>query len=127
MAGIERELRDSFSCNGGLTMKILALEIQGYRSLHNIKWQPDNLNVVIGPNGTGKSNLLHLLEMISISAQGRLSKYIQSLGGMEPLIWDGSETQISFRLKTTPVKETAIDALTYFLELVRLGKEVPIK
>jgi len=106
-------------------MKILDLEIQGYRSLRNIKWQPGDLNVVIGPNGTGKSNLLRLIEMISISAQGRLSRYIQSMGGMEPLIWDGSAPHISFRFKTTPVekgKDASMGALIYFVELVRLGK-----
>lgn len=70
-------------------MKIEKIEIAGFRSLNNVSWSPSILNVIIGPNGTGKSNLLRCLELITITAQGKLGKYIQSLGGMEPIVWDG--------------------------------------
>lgn len=70
-------------------MSILELNIQGYRSLKDISWKPGKLNVLIGPNGSGKSNLLRCLELISVAAKGNLGKYIQSIGGMEPLVWDG--------------------------------------
>ena len=83
-------------------MKIKQLNIEGFRSLRKVSWSPGALNVIIGPNGTGKSNLLRFLELISISAQGRLGKYIQSLGGMEPIVWDGVATSIRFALETTP-------------------------
>lgn len=121
------DLCGSLKQNGGLTvkMKILDLEIQGYRSLKDVKWQPEDLNVVIGPNGTGKSNLLRLLEMISVSSQGRLSRFIQSQGGMEPLVWDGSAPKISLCLKSMPVekvKDINSGGFIYTLELVRLGK-----
>ena len=49
-----------------------------------------------------KSNLLRLLELISISAQGKLGKYIQSVGGMEPIVWDGAVTSVCFTIETTP-------------------------
>jgi predicted ATPase len=67
-------------------MKILSLEIEGYRSLKHIaSWQPGDLNVLIGPNGCGKSNLLRVFEMLAASAQGGLAKLIQTCGGMEAL------------------------------------------
>jgi predicted ATPase len=109
----------------GPFMKILQLDIEGFRSLKKVVWNPGDLNVVIGPNGTGKSNLLRFLELISISAQGRLGKYIQSMGGMEPLVWDGQAPDISFKVKTLPVEENRDpkrDAVTYELKLARLGK-----
>ena len=37
-------------------MKITELEIQGYRSLKDVTWHLGDLNVVIGPNASGKSN-----------------------------------------------------------------------
>ena len=86
-------------------MKILNMEIKGFRSLKDISWAPKDLNVIIGPNGTGKSNLLRMLELVSISAQGRLGKYIQNSGGMEPLVWDGLLDGISFTVKASPVEE----------------------
>ena len=102
-------------------MKIKQLNIEGFRSLKNVSWSPGDLNVVIGPNGSGKSNLLRFLELISISAQGRLGKYIiQTLGGMEPIVWDGIATSIKFSIETTP-EEGGIGPEHYELELARLG------
>lgn len=83
-------------------MKIKQLDIAGFRSLKNVSWQPGDLNVVIGQNGTGKSNLLRMLELIAASAQGRLSKYIQAAGGITAILWDGLAPSISYTLKTMP-------------------------
>jgi len=101
-------------------MQIKELNIEGFRSFRNVNWSPGNLNVVIGPNGSGKSNLLRFLELISVSAQGRLGKYIQSLGGMDPLVWDGVATSIKFVMETTP-EGGEMGPETYDLELSRLG------
>lgn len=101
-------------------MKIKRLNIEGFRSLRKVSWDPGDLNVIIGPNGTGKSNLLRFLELISVSAQGRLGKYIQSLGGMDPIVWDGSATSIKFTMETTP-EGGIMGPENYELELARLG------
>ncbi|MCD4654746.1 AAA family ATPase, partial [bacterium] len=106
-------------------MKILNLEIQGYRSLRDIIWVPGNLNVLIGPNGCGKSNLLRALEMISISAKGQLGKCIQRSGGIDPLLWDGKADSIKFSVKISPSDENRDvekDSLTYDMTIERIGK-----
>ncbi|MDD5035162.1 MAG: AAA family ATPase [Methylococcaceae bacterium] len=100
-------------------MKIAQLDIEGFRSLRKISWQPGDLNVVIGPNGSGKSNLLRFLELIAVSAQGKLGKYIQSLGGMDPIVWDGVASSIKFAL--TAPENVELGPEHYELELVRLG------
>src|SRR5712692_7550954 len=105
--------------------KILSLDIEGFRSLkHVAEWQPGDLNVLIGPNASGKSNLLRVLELLAVSAQGGLGKLVQSCGGMEPLVWDGVAEGIRFTVKCSPVdklRDQAEDALTYGLRLDRLG------
>ena len=106
-------------------MRILRLEVEGYRSLKKQSWTPGNLNLVIGPNGSGKSNLLSSLELLSQAARGGLGKYLQREGGMEPLVWDGRAEGIRIRTKMTPVlpyRDEVRDALTYDLTLERLGK-----
>jgi predicted ATPase len=105
-------------------MKILRLDINGFRSLKDVSWTPGDLNVVIGPNATGKSNLLRILELISVSAQGRLGKYIQNSGGMEPLVWDGSLKGIQFSLKASPLYPYWFierNWLIYQVNMTRLG------
>jgi predicted ATPase len=56
---------------------------------------------LIGANGAGKSNLLRFLELLSVSAKGGLGKYIQSLGGLNAIAWDGSVSDISWALNFT--------------------------
>jgi predicted ATPase len=106
-------------------MKILSLDVKGFRSLKQVEgWQPGNLNVLIGPNGSGKSNILRVLELASVSAQGQLGRYIQASGGMEPLVWDGSAKAIGLRARCSPVdltRDLTRDSLTYELRLERVG------
>jgi predicted ATPase len=106
-------------------MKILKLDIEGYRSLKGQTWTPGDLNLVIGPNGSGKSNLLSAIEMLGQAARGGLAKYVQREGGMEPLLWDGRAERIRARVKVSPIapyRDETRDALTYDLSLERLGK-----
>ncbi len=106
-------------------MKIIDLEVEGYRSLKRISWEPDVLNILIGPNGTGKSNLLRMLEVISVSAKGQLGKHVQRAGGMDAIVWDGSAEEIHFSVKATPAEENRDrhkDSLTYKMTIGRLGK-----
>ena len=105
-------------------MKILQLDIEGYRSLKAQSWCPGDFNVVIGPNGSGKSNLLSLLEMLSHAANGRLGEHVQREGGMEPILWDGRAEKIRTKLKTSPIlpyHDESKDSYTYDLTLARLG------
>lgn len=106
-------------------MKILHLEIKGFRSLKFVNWEPGNLNVLIGPNGSGKSNLLRALELLAVSAKGGLSDLVKTCGGMEPLLWDGDAEAIELKAKCSPPdprRDMAKDSLTYELRLVRVGK-----
>jgi predicted ATPase len=75
-------------------MKIIELEIEGFRSFKHVVWRPGDLNIVIGPNASGKSNLLRFFEMLSASAKGKLGDYVQNAGGMAALAWDGAVERI---------------------------------
>src|SRR5437899_2866966 len=106
-------------------MKITKLEVDGFRSLRAESWAPGDLNVLIGPNASGKSNVLRVLELLSVASRGGLGKLIQQEGGMEPLLWDGQVDQVKLRVKTTPAdpgRDSHREALTYELILSRLGR-----
>ena len=87
----------------------------------DVTWQPGSLNILIGPNASGKSNLLRCVEMLSASARGELEKYVQREGGMEPLVWDGSASVIEFLVELARQDHVAIGN-QYSLALKRLGK-----
>src|SRR5438477_4703707 len=100
-------------------MTIKQLKDEGFRPLKNVTWEPGDLNILIGPNGTGKSNLLRFLELMTVAAKGDLGKYIQSLGGMGAIVWDGQARGISFVLKSDCNSHLTN---SYELQLSRLGQ-----
>ncbi|MCI0537935.1 MAG: AAA family ATPase [Verrucomicrobiales bacterium] len=105
-------------------MKILKLEINGYRSFRSQTWSPGDLNVLIGPNASGKTNLLRALETLCAAASGSLGRYVQQEGGMEPIVWDGRADGVQMSAKMTPLppySDPDTDALTYKIDLKRLG------
>lgn len=69
-------------------MKLARLDVEGYRSLKKVSWTPGDLNVLIGPNASGKTNLIRALELLRESALGRLGDYVASEGGMRRMGWD---------------------------------------
>jgi len=106
-------------------MKIVELQVEGFRSLKSQAWCPGDLNVLIGPNASGKSNLLRVLETLSTAAQGGLARHVQREGGIEPIVWDGQTDDVHLRAKLTPIppyRDPVKDALTYKLSLARLGR-----
>jgi len=105
-------------------VSIRRLEVKGFRSLRHVVWEPGPLNVLIGPNAGGKSNLLRLVELLSVAATGGLGEHVRRMGGMVPLVWDGTAEAVEVILDCDPC-ETQDDpkqrSLTYELELRRLG------
>jgi len=77
------------------------LKIEGFRSLKSVTWRPGRLNVLIGPNGGGKSNLLSALDLLRTAAtDGDLKRAVLQMGGMGALVWDGQSKEIRFSLGT---------------------------
>ncbi len=101
-------------------MKIESLRVKGFRSFYDVMWTPGDLNIVIGPNASGKSNLLRLLELLSISARGGLGRHVEAEGGMAPLVWDGTVDSIGLELKL--IGSPAGARWRYYLELSRIGR-----
>jgi predicted ATPase len=69
---------------------IKAIEIEGFRSLRSVRFELRPLNVLIGPNQSGKTNILDALDLLSQAVQGRLTTSLyQSRGGLANLLWAG--------------------------------------
>jgi predicted ATPase len=103
-------------------MAIQELEVRGYLSFKEVSWKPGRLNLLVGPNASGKSNLLRLLELIAETAKGGLANAMKP-GGIVPLLWDYRASSFRWKLRIDPVdsgRDRVQDALTLECDLEHL-------
>ena len=62
-------------------MRIVNLSVQGYRSLVDVSVQLHPLNVLIGPNGSGKTSVLEVFQILKSAMQEGLTEALEKLGG----------------------------------------------
>ena len=65
------------------------LRVSGYRSLRQIALELSPLTVVVGANGTGKTNLYQALQLLASAAQGTLAQFLAAQGGLPSAMWAG--------------------------------------
>lgn len=65
------------------------IEIQGYRSLKDVSLDMEPLNVLIGPNGGGKSNFMDLFRLLKAGAHGELAEAVARRGGLRNVVFRG--------------------------------------
>jgi predicted ATPase len=69
------------------------ITIKGFKSIASIeKLELRPINVVIGANGSGKSNFLGMFDFLHAICQGRLRDYVTAGGGAERMLHFGSKT-----------------------------------
>lgn len=70
-------------------MAITDLTVKGYRSIRDLYLNLRSVNVLVGPNGCGKSNLYRSMYLLHAAALGELARAIAEEGGMPSVIWAG--------------------------------------
>jgi predicted ATPase len=95
-------LRQSALNNIGFEMPALDwISISGFKSLRNIeKLSLGKINVIIGANGSGKSNFISSFAFLHAIHEGRLEETVKRAGGADEILHYGSkETQtVKFHL-----------------------------
>lgn len=71
---------------------IHTLAVFGYRSLRDLVLPLDQLTVVTGANGVGKSSLYRALRLLCETAEGNLARALAAEGGLPSTLWAGPET-----------------------------------
>jgi predicted ATPase len=79
-------------------MTIQALCVMGYRSVKHVYLPLERVNVLVGPNGSGKTNLYRAMFIIHQAAQGRLAQTLAEEGGMPSVLWAGPRRKEPVRL-----------------------------
>ena len=68
------------------------LTVQGFKSIERQTIELGSLNVLIGANGSGKSNLLAALSFFRASALGQLDVRVKQMGGADRVLYHGKKT-----------------------------------
>ncbi|MDE2636344.1 MAG: AAA family ATPase [Chloroflexota bacterium] len=76
------------------------LTIKGFKSLQDVEIELGKLNVLIGPNGGGKSNLISYFEML----REMVEENLQLWTGLQ----DGADRVLTYGAKTTPQLDSYI-------------------
>ena len=71
---------------------LTTLAVANYRSLRELIVPLGRLNLVVGANGSGKSNLYRALRLLAESAQTGIVPALAREGGLGSALWAGPET-----------------------------------
>ena len=69
---------------------ISRIRVAGFRSIADAAFPLDRINILIGSNGSGKSNILGIFELLHAVTTGNLQTYVTECGGAEILFRYGS-------------------------------------
>lgn len=68
-------------------MKIETMTLRGYKSIAKLEnFKLNNINVLIGANGAGKSNFIGIFNLLAALANGNLQTFVQKQGGPDALL-----------------------------------------
>lgn len=106
------------------------IEIEGYRSIRSVKLELRAVNVLIGANGAGKSNLVGALGLLSDLAAKRLQFHVAKRGGANALLHFGQKKtkQLKIRVQLGASEYAAVlepaagDTLVFSTEHARLDE-----
>ncbi|MDR3256013.1 MAG: AAA family ATPase [Synergistaceae bacterium] len=62
------------------------IKIRGYKAFGDCDVKLENLNVLIGPNGGGKSNFMGFFDLLNHLFSGKLGEYVERNGGPDALL-----------------------------------------
>lgn len=92
-------------------MILRELWVSGYRSIRQLRLRLGRVNVLVGPNGCGKSNLHRSMYLLTAAARGEFARTLAEEGGMPSVLWAGAR-------KDGPVRMTlgvTVDEWSYEL------------
>jgi predicted ATPase len=76
------------------------ITIQGFKSIASIgRLALKPINVLIGANGSGKSNFLDVFRLLQAIGEGRLRQYVGIAGGAEKILHFGSRTTAEIEIE----------------------------
>jgi predicted ATPase len=77
------------------------LTIRGFKSIRELNdFELRDLNIFVGANGAGKSNLISFFRMLQSLIEGNLTDYVRDSGGISDLLHNGRKATRQMELET---------------------------
>jgi predicted ATPase len=95
--------------------RLQRLTLNGFKSIKAIDLELHPLNILIGANGAGKSNLISFFKMLNEMMAGRFQQYIGTSGRAQSLLHFGPKTTLQIEAKLEFEVENGVD--TYHMRL----------
>lgn len=102
------------------------LTIRGFKSIRDLEnFEFKKLNVLIGGNGAGKSNFIHIFRMLGAMTKKNLSRFVMERGGADSFLFNGPKvtTQITATFEFDSGSSRSQGANSYSLELTPTADE----
>lgn len=74
------------------------IRVEGFKSIKKLDLLMENINIFIGANGAGKTNLISLFTFLGRLSQGRLQQYVKTEGGVERFFHFGTRNTERIKL-----------------------------
>ena len=88
-----------------ITTGFESIHVTGFGSLADVTLQPGRLTVLIGANGSGKSNLLRALRMVPLMRTQSLQRFVGESGGASALLHYGAQKTQAITIELDFVQE----------------------
>ena len=105
-------------------MAVISIGIGRYRSLYDVEFRPGSFTVLVGPNNSGKTNLVEAVEFLADAYRYGLETAVTRKGGIENIAFRRmrrTKSPVEFRVTLTVTSE---EASPYYIERPR-PKRVP--
>lgn len=89
--------------------RLKRLTLNGFKSIKAMEIELNPLNLLIGANGAGKSNLISFFKMLNEMMAGRLQQYIGISGGAQSLLHFGAKITPQIEAKLEFEVENGLD------------------
>ena len=104
-------------------MLLKSIKVNGLLSFRDVELEMRPLNVLVGPNASGKSNLIEIMALLQ-AVPGDLAGFFRRSGGISDWIWKGSSQKSSelSRLEVQLAECEVSRNMRYLLELLNLRR-----